>query len=120
VIRVLLVDDAADMRLLLRVALETDGRFEVVGDAANGRQAMELLEREVPDVCVLDMAMPVMDGLEVLAEMRERGLRSKVLAFSGFNDVVEEEATALGADDFLRKGSATIDEIVPRLLAICA
>ncbi len=119
-IRVMLVDDAADLRMLLRVALETDGRFEVVGDAADGAQAMEMLERVTPDVLVLDMAMPVMDGLEVLAEMKVRGHRSKVLAFSGFNDIVEQEATALGAHDFLRKGSTSIDELVPRLLALCA
>ncbi|MGH2747314.1 MAG: response regulator transcription factor [Actinomycetota bacterium] len=119
-IRVLLADDADDLRLVIRVALETDGRFEVVGDASDGSQAIELLERERPDVVVLDMAMPDMDGLEVLAEMRARGIHCKVLAFSGFNGVVEREATALGADDYLRKGTAMIAELVPRLLALCA
>jgi NarL family two-component system response regulator YdfI len=118
-IRVLLADDADDIRLLVRITLESDGRFVVVGDAADGTQAIMLLEQQKPDVMVLDMAMPRMDGLEVLAEMKTRGLHSKVLAFSGFNGVVEQEATALGADDYLRKGTTAIGELVPRLLALC-
>ncbi len=118
-IRVVLADDTADLRLLVRLTLEGDGRFEVVGDAANGLEAMELLEREHPDVIVLDMGMPEMDGLEVLAEMNNRGMTSKVLALSGFNGGVQEKATALGADDFIRKGSTALGEIVPRIIALC-
>ena len=119
-IRVLLADDADDMRFLLRIALETDGRFDVVGDAADGEEALELISVQNPDVVVLDMAMPKMDGLEVLAEMRNRGYESKVLAFSGFNGVVEDEARELGASDYIRKGTATMDQLVPRLLALFA
>lgn len=119
-IRVLLVDDADDVRYLVRMTLEVDGRFHVVGDAADGREALELLERESPDVVVLDMAMPVMDGLEVLAEMKSRGFRSKVLALSGFNGGVKERATALGVHDYVRKGQAPLSELVPRLLALAA
>ena len=117
-IRVVLADDADDMRFLLRIALETDGRFDVVGDAADGMETLELLESERPDAVVLDMAMPKMDGLEVLAEMKVRGYDSKVLAFSGFNGAVEDEARDLGAADYLRKGRETMDELVPRLLAL--
>lgn len=119
-IRVLLADDADDMRFLIRLALESDGRFEVIGDACDGAEALELLEQQRPDVVVLDMGMPNVDGLQVLSEMRERGLDSKVLAFSGFNDGVEQEAIALGAMGYLRKGAGTIMELVPNLLAICA
>lgn len=119
-IRVLLADDAEDLRFLVRVTLEDDGRFEVVGDAANGLEAMDLLESEHPDVIVLDMAMPEMDGLEVLAEMHSRGMTSKVLALSGFNGGVQEKATALGADDYIRKGTTTLADIVPRIIALCA
>ena len=119
-IRVLLADDADEMRLLVRLALEMDGRFEIVGDAADGIEAMELLELMHPDVIVLDMAMPRMDGLQVLAEMRIRGSLSKVLAFSGFDEAVEREAAVLGADDFVRKGDSPIEDLVPRLIALCA
>ena len=118
-IRVLLADDATDIRALVRITLECDGRFEIVGDASDGLQAIEMLDEERPDVVVLDMAMPKMDGLQVLVEMQARGIHSKVLAFSGFNGSVEAEATALGAHGYFRKGSAGIDEIVPALLELC-
>lgn len=118
-IRVALADDASDMRFLVRFALEADGRFEVVGDAADGAEAIALLERESPDVIVLDMAMPEMDGLEVLVEMKNRGLQVKVLALSGFNGGVEEEARRLGADGYLRKGATALQEVIPNLLALC-
>jgi two-component system response regulator YesN len=117
-IRVALADDAEDMRFLVRFTLEADGRFDVVGDAEDGAEAIDLLEREKPDALVLDMAMPKMDGLEVLAEMKVRGFHPKVLAFSGFNGAVEAAATKLGADDYIRKGTAAIQELVPRLLAL--
>lgn len=119
-IRVVLADDAEDIRVLVRLALELDGRFEVVGDAADGKTAIALLESEDPDVLVLDMGMPAMDGLQVLAEMRSRGLAQKVLAFSGFNGGVEKKARDLGAADYMPKGAAAMSEIVPRLLAIAA
>ena len=117
-IRVLLADDAEDLRFLVRVTLESDGRFEVVGDATTGTEAIELLESEEPDVIVLDMAMPKMDGLEVLAEMKKRGMTTKVLAMSGFNGGVEEKAAALGVDDYVRKGTIPIADIVERVVAL--
>jgi two-component system response regulator YesN len=119
-IRVALADDASEMRFLVRFTLEADGQFEVVGEATDGDEAIELLQRETPDAIVLDMAMPKMDGLEVLAEMRTRGLSSKVLAFSGFNGGVEERARDLGAQGYLRKGTAAMAELVPSLLALFA
>ena len=119
-IRVVLADDADDLRMLMRITLESDGRFEVVGDAANGAEALDLLEREAPDAVVLDIAMPLMDGLQVLSEMRARGLSVKVLAFSGFNGGVEEKAKRLGAHDYLSKGTTALIDLVPRLIAICA
>lgn len=117
-IRVALADDAEEIRFLVRFELEADGRFEIVGDAADGSEAMELLEREACDALVLDMAMPKMDGLEVLAAMKDRGLHVKVLAFSGFNGGVEAQARDLGAEGYLRKGSAALKDLVPTLLAM--
>ena len=119
-IRVALADDADEMRFLVRVVLETDGRFEVVGDAADGVEAMALIERESPDALILDMAMPNMDGLEVLAELKARGLHPKIVAFSGFNGGVEQAATELGADSYLRKGAQTIKQLVPTLISLFA
>lgn len=118
-IRVLLVDDADELRLLYRRTLEIDGRFEIIGDAADGIEAMEFLDHELPDVIVLDIGMPRMDGLQVLSAMKEKGYGSKVLALSGFDGGVEERAAALGADAYIRKGDAPLTELVSRLIALC-
>ena len=117
-IRVVLVDDAPEMRFLLRITIEGDDRFEIVAEAGDGAEAIALIEAHKPDLIVLDMAMPEMDGLQVLNELRSRGLSSKVLAFSGFDGDVETEARALGAGDYMRKGNVRLQELVPRLLAL--
>lgn len=70
-LRVLLVDDAPDVRQLVRLLLRSEPRFEVVGEAANGREAVALAGELRPDVVLLDLAMPVMDGLEALPLIRE-------------------------------------------------
>ena len=117
-IRVLLADDTTEMRDLVRVMLELDGRFEVVGDAGDGVMALELVERQQPDVLLLDISMPRMDGLQVLAELQARGSDVKVLAFSAFNGSIESEASRLGAHGFLRKGDAAIRELIPALISL--
>lgn len=117
-LRVLLADDTPEMRLLVRVTLESDGRFEVVADAGNGEEAVALIETLMPDLLVLDMAMPEMDGLQVLTEIRSRGLNPKVLVYSAFDGEAEVQARRLGAGDYLQKGDTAIEEIVPRLIAL--
>ncbi|HEX2121532.1 MAG TPA: response regulator [Thermoanaerobaculia bacterium] len=112
-----MADDTADIRLLLRVTLECDGRFEVA-DAEDGEKALALIDSFMPDLLVLDMAMPEMDGLEVLIAIKSRTPRPKVLAFSAYDGDVERRARNLGADDYLHKGDVAIQEIVPRLLAL--
>jgi NarL family two-component system response regulator YdfI len=106
VIRTAIVDDAADLRMLLRLQLEHDDRFEVVGEAGDGVEGLDLIATEDPDLVVLDLAMPRMDGLEVLEELRRRNRDRPVVVFSGFtsNDVVAK-ALALGAVDYIKKGT---------------
>src|SRR3954451_20275578 len=67
--RVVVVDDIADLRWLLRAALNTDGRFDVVGEASDGQEAVSVVKLTQPDVVVLDLRMPKMDGLEALAQI---------------------------------------------------
>ncbi len=81
-IRVLAVDDSAVMRSLLRTALGTTPQIELVGTAQDGREALEAIERLDPDLVLLDVEMPCMSGLDVLAEMRARRLRAKVIICS--------------------------------------
>src|SRR5438477_5202346 len=83
VIRVLLVDDVPELRMLVRTILETDDEFTVVGEAANGDDAVRLAGLHAPDVVVLDLAMPVSDGVEALVRLRQEGPGRKVLLLSG-------------------------------------
>ena len=105
--RVAIVDDTEDMRMLLRLTLAKDGRFEIVGEASNGVEAIALAERSRPDAVVLDLSMPVMDGLQALPELRRLLPDAKIAVLSGFNaSQMAHEALALGADDYVEKGAA--------------
>jgi len=104
--RVLLVDDVADLRFLLRVVLETDGAFQVVGEAGDGVAAVELASRLAPDVIVLDLSMPTMDGLEALPKLRETVPAAAIAVLSGFEGArIAPSTEALGADAYFEKGT---------------
>ena len=82
-IRVLLVDDVVEVRRLVRTSLRFRGGFEVVGEAADGAEAVRLAELMRPDVVVLDLGLPDIAGREVLSRVRDRAPQSKVVVFSG-------------------------------------
>jgi CheY-like chemotaxis protein len=82
-IRVLLVDDVVEVRRLVRTSLRFRGGFEVVGEAADGAEAVLMAERLRPDVVVLDLGLPDIAGREVLSRVRDHAPRSKVVVFSG-------------------------------------
>ena len=102
--RVLLCDDSPQIRELLRIVLELEGN-EVVSEAENGREAVDEAERLQPDVVVLDLSMPVMDGLEALPEIKRVAPHARIIVLSGFdNDRLVSQALALGADHYVPKG----------------
>ncbi len=104
-IRVVLIDDTPDIRLLLRVALEANGQFNVVGDASDGQRGVEVARRERPDLVVVDLAMPVMDGIETLAHIRRELPDTRAVVLSAFDsERMAERAAAAGADAYLQKG----------------
>jgi DNA-binding NarL/FixJ family response regulator len=106
VLTAVVVDDTPDIRMLTRLALEMDSSVRVVGEAENGRDGIDVVERHQPDVVVLDMAMPVMDGLEALPHIKRACPTARVLVVSGFDDAtVARSATEVGADGFLQKGA---------------
>lgn len=101
----MLADDVDDVRILVRLQLTRDGRFEVVGEAADGRAAVEQAERLQPDVVLLDLAMPVMDGLQAIPEIHRVSPGCKVLIFSGFTDAhTRDRALGLCAHAYVTKG----------------
>jgi DNA-binding NarL/FixJ family response regulator len=104
-IRVVLADDTRDIRLLLALALELAGGFEVVGEAADGNEAIAQVTVHQPDILLLDLAMPVLDGLQALPHIRERAPDSVVVVLSGFGaSAMGEEAVRLGATTYVQKG----------------
>ena len=103
-VRVLLADDAADMRDLTRRTLEATGMFTVVGEAADGQETIDLALSLQPDVVVLDLAMPVMDGLTALPELRAQAPDALVVVLSGMDaERMAPLARAKGASAFMPK-----------------
>ena len=106
-LRVVLADDTAEFRLLLRIILEQDGRFEVVAEAADGAEAVRVTTAEQPDALVLDLAMPVMDGLQAIPEVRSASPATAIVVLSGFaRGRLDRDALARGASAYVEKGEA--------------
>jgi DNA-binding NarL/FixJ family response regulator len=120
-IRVVLVDDVPELRLLVRVTLEEDPGIEVVGEAANGREGVEVVHATDPDLVLLDLSMPDMDGLEAIPLMREHAPNARVVVLSGHEaGRVSLEALDQGASRYINKASglATIPQVVHEVAQI--
>jgi PAS domain S-box-containing protein len=103
---VLVVDDSEEIRTLVRLHLEATGCFRVVGEAANGEQAVERAAALQPEAIVLDVSMPKMDGFEALVHIRRQVPTAAVFMFTGFvSSELRQKALDLGAADFLNKGT---------------
>lgn len=117
--RVLLADDTPDIRALLRLVLSRQEDFGVVAEAADGREAVAMAQEHRPDLVLLDLAMPVMDGLEAIPGVRAAAPDCKIVVLSGFNaEQMAEEALAAGADAYLEKGTPPM-RLVSELRRIC-
>jgi signal transduction histidine kinase len=115
-LRIVLVDDTPDLRLLLRVVIDSQTGLRVVGEAADGASGVALIRQERPDLVLLDLAMPTMDGLEAVPLIREVSPQTRIVVLSGCEHAsMAESALAAGADAYLQKG-ATPDEIVTLLM----
>jgi two-component system chemotaxis response regulator CheB len=132
-IRVLIVDDAVVIRRLLAAELACDPALEVVGTAANGRLALAKMAQLSPDLVILDVEMPEMDGLTTLKELRRTYSRLPVIMFSALTERGAEatlDALTLGANDYFTKPTnlggpdaslAVIrTQLVPKIKALCA
>lgn len=102
--RVLLIDDTSAYRMLLRLVLEGGG-FEVVGEAADGTTGIELAHELQPDLVLLDLSMPVMDGFEALPLLLEAAPNARILVLTGYTqDVVGGRVVEMGAHGIVEKG----------------
>ncbi len=85
-IRIVIADDHLSVRMGIRRLLAAASDIVVVGEAGDGAQALNLVEALLPDILLLDVEMPTMDGLNVAAQLRERQSPVRVLALSAYND----------------------------------
>jgi len=104
---VLLVDDNAVMRQSLRTLLKADGHSQVIGQARNGREAVTKARTLRPDVILMDISMPVLNGLEATRQILAANPAAKVIMLSAHSDdAYIERMTAVGAKGFLEKQTA--------------
>ncbi|HEY1173671.1 MAG TPA: response regulator transcription factor [Verrucomicrobiae bacterium] len=109
-ITVLLADDHTVVRQGLRALLQTEPNIEVVGEAENGRQAVQLVTKLMPDVVVMDIAMPLLNGLEATRQITREAPGTKVLILSSYNDdEYVHQLTEAGACGYLVKQTAAND-----------
>lgn len=109
-IAVLLVDDHAVVRQGLRALLEAEGDIGVVGEAENGREAVVLAKKTLPDVVVMDVAMPGMNGLEATRQIVRNVSSAKVLVLTSYgDDDYVAQLMAAGATGYLVKHTAAAD-----------
>lgn len=117
--RTVIVDDHPDVRAVVAAILSVDGRFEVVGEAADGKEAVDAVAASAPDLVLLDLAMPVMDGLQALPLIKAAAPGVAVIVLSGFGtDQTVRAALASGADAFLPKGADLVDGLVATCLEV--
>jgi two-component system chemotaxis response regulator CheB len=131
--RILLVDDSSVVRRVLTDVISSDPDLQVAGTAPNGRIALARIGQLDPDLVIMDIEMPEMDGLAALAELRKHYRRLPVIMFSTLTQrgaMATLDALALGADDYVPKErnslglAAAIDELrrdlLPRIHALCS
>jgi DNA-binding NarL/FixJ family response regulator len=97
------VDDGERTRRALRALFATCPDLEVVGEAADGSEALGVVARERPDVAVVDLRMPVLDGLQATGQIKQRWPSVRVLVLA-LDAEARDEALAAGADAFVAKG----------------
>ena len=132
-IRILVVDDSSVIRKVLCEALSSDPALEVVGSAADGHIALSKILQAKPDLVTLDIEMPVMNGLEVLVQIRKLYPKLPVIMFSTLTErgaASTLEALSLGASDYATKPSNTgspaaaaeriRSELIPKIKALCS
>jgi DNA-binding NarL/FixJ family response regulator len=111
-IRVLLVDDHTVVRQGLRVLLEAEQDITIVAEAETGRQAVQLTKKHLPEVVVMDIAMPLLNGLEATRQITREVPSAKVLVLSSYSDdEYVHQLTEAGAAGYLLKQTAASDLI---------
>jgi DNA-binding NarL/FixJ family response regulator len=119
-VRVLIVDDDDDFASAMRAALTADGRIDVAGIAHDGLEALELTTSLRPDLVLLDLEMPRMDGYETLRRLNRRAHKPPVIVLTGVTDVDELGRAARLHPDALLQKTVDAEAIVPGVVMTLA
>lgn len=119
-IDVVLVDDQAMLRTGIRLILETEDDLRVVGEAADGADGVEVVRRQRPDVVLMDIQMPVLDGIEATRRLAQHDVDTKVVVLTTFeHDDLIVEALRAGASGFVLK-NAPAEQLVDAVRTVAA
>ena len=117
-IRVIIADDFPLVRRSIRALLSKAHDIEVIGEAADGQEAVEVVMRLLPDVVVMDVSMPRLDGFQATAQIHSLGLPARILAVSMYTDAsVVESMLDRGARGFVSKANLG-DQLLPAIRAV--
>ena len=109
-LRILIADDHGIVRKGLKLQLEQNEKFEVVGEAADGREAVRMAEELMPDVVIMDIAMPNLNGIQATTQLVKKNPQIGVIILSMYSDETYLTRTlAAGAKGYLLKDSAEVD-----------
>lgn len=117
-VRVLVVDDDAAFSTAILTSLSEDGRIDVVGTAADGAEALELSDRWRPDVMLLDLNMPRVDGYEVMRRLKGRAHEPAVVVLTGVEEDGVDRAAELAPDALLRKTTDADTVVISTVLTV--
>lgn len=102
--KVVIIDDSAFMRMIIRRIIEEIGEYEVIGEASDGQKGIEVVAELHPDIITMDVVMPNLDGLNALSKIKNVSPNSKVIMVSSINNInIINEAINKGASDYLAK-----------------
>lgn len=119
-IRILIVEDQYLARLALHAVLDGRDDMQVVADAAQGPEALDLFRQHQPDVTIMDLRLPGCDGFEAIHRIRERAPKARIVVLSNYDGSEDvHRAFAMGASGYLTK-DATMQDIVQAILAVHA
>ncbi|CAH1198831.1 Transcriptional regulatory protein DegU [Paenibacillus sp. JJ-223] len=105
--KIMIVDDHYVVREGLKLILETGEQFQVIAEAENGKQAVQMLEKQLPDIILMDLNMPVMGGLEAMQILKDRNCEVPIIILTTYNeDELMIKGLALGAKGYLLKDTS--------------
>lgn len=118
--KVLIVEDEVFVRLGIRMSVEWEKLdMQVIADVSNGQQALEIYEREHPDIVLTDIRMPIMDGMELIRRIRENDLETRIVILSCLEEFqLVREAISIGVSDYILKLTMTQEDMEKILLKV--